>query len=281
MKSYKRQPSAFGSVVLVDDALSVKAAAFVASYIEHGNATRAYRDAFDTAAMLPATIKRKAFDVLHSPPVAAEVARLRKVAAEAVAADVGALALRCFELAEASPADLMEVVSHQCPYCRSLTGLHPAWPGVDAYVDACERWQASLNTPKPEPQPDLRGGTAYDPTSQDVNPDCRQCKGKGVTTLHVRPTSEWSDAARQLFDGAVVDNEGKVQRLLFQDRSKYRDQLHKLLGLYVAKTESKSFNVNYNLAAPATAQPPMSADDALAKLRALGILSPDTVVDEQ
>lgn len=259
--------------------------AFAAEYIRNGgNGLAAFRVVFKPGTgQSPVAIRMEASRMVRSPAVVAIVADARRAAAKAIAADVGALTLRCFELAEASPADLMEVVSHQCRYCKSVDGLHPAWAGNDEFVLAVEKWQASLSTPKVEPQPHQRGGTAYDPTSQDVNPNCPKCKGKGVTTLQIKPTSEWSDAGRQLFDGAVVDDEGHVQKLLFQDRSKYRDQLHKLLGLYVAKVESKSLNVNYNLTAPTTAQPPMSAEDALAKLRALGLLSTDdaTVVSDQ
>lgn len=284
MADDEHTPSASLSVVPASDAdaLSIKDAAFVASYVQHGNAARSYREAFDTSGMLPATIKRKAFDVLHSGPVSRRVAELRKAAGEALGTNLGALVLDCYEMATTSPDELMPVDVHACRVCASTDGKHPAWSDVEEFSDACEAWSASLNGPKPLRKPSAAGGFAYDPFAP-VNPTCKGCHGRGLSTVRILPSSEWSAIARRMYAGAVVDDEGRVLKLLFEDKSKYVDMLHKLLGLYTVKTESKSLNVNYNLTAPTTAQPPMSAEDALAKLRALGLLSTDdaTVVSDQ
>ena len=108
--------------------------------------------------------------------------------------------------------------------------------------------------------------------------------------VRIVPTAELSAGARALAAGVVLNDDGTVARYLIEDRAKWAHMRNQMIGAYSpVKTESRAFNVNYNIAAPSTAQQPMSAEDALAKLRALGVLSPSvptvdpdpTIVSEQ
>ncbi|WP_083509462.1 terminase small subunit [Hyphomicrobium sulfonivorans] len=64
------------------DGLTVKQAAFVQAYIETGNASEAYRRAYDAKGMKSATVNRKAFELLENGKIAARIAHLQAKTAE-------------------------------------------------------------------------------------------------------------------------------------------------------------------------------------------------------
>jgi len=57
--------------------LTPKQDAFAIAFVETGDATAAYKAAYDTSGMQPATIKRSAWDVRHNAKVAARIHALR------------------------------------------------------------------------------------------------------------------------------------------------------------------------------------------------------------
>jgi phage terminase small subunit len=58
--------------------LTPKQEKFAQKYIELGNASEAYREAYDAENMKPVTIRRKAAELLANGKVAAHIARLRE-----------------------------------------------------------------------------------------------------------------------------------------------------------------------------------------------------------
>jgi len=64
-------------------ALTPKQAAFAQHYIETGNASEAYRRAYNARNMKPASIGRKAQDTLKHKGIAAEIQRLQQRVAQA------------------------------------------------------------------------------------------------------------------------------------------------------------------------------------------------------
>ena len=62
----------------VEKALTVKQEKFCAEYLKDGNASRAYREAYDAGNMSPATIKVKACELLKKDNVAVTVDAARK-----------------------------------------------------------------------------------------------------------------------------------------------------------------------------------------------------------
>lgn len=58
-------------------ALTAKQEAFCIAYLETGNATEAYRRAYDVSKMAPSTINRAAKDVIDNSKIAARLADLR------------------------------------------------------------------------------------------------------------------------------------------------------------------------------------------------------------
>lgn len=61
--------------------LTIKQETFCFAYVETGNASEAYRQAYDASGMKPATINRKAKALLDNEKIAAKIAELRAKAA--------------------------------------------------------------------------------------------------------------------------------------------------------------------------------------------------------
>jgi hypothetical protein len=72
-----------------DNGLTPKQLAFCRAYVETGNASEAYRRAFDAKAMKPDTIKRRAFDLMQNGHVKATVASLKAETDEKATKDLG------------------------------------------------------------------------------------------------------------------------------------------------------------------------------------------------
>jgi len=250
-------------------------AAFAAEYARTGNATAALKTVCDTRGRNPVAVRMEASRLTRHPGVVARVAELRSVAAAALNTSVAELALSAHELATASVDDLAPVEVYGCRHCHGIGG---AYQWRDA-VELCQALDAALRSKGSEPRPSAAGGFGYS-SRAPVNSSCEACRGHGVAMVRIVPTSELSAGARQLVAGVVLRDDGSVERYLIEDRAKWAHMRNQLIGAYAPfKSESKSFNVNYNLNAPTTAQPPMSAEDALAKLRAIGVLAPDATPD--
>jgi len=89
-------------------ALTPKQAAFCQHYIATGNASEAYRRAYDASRMKPASIGRKAAEVLEHAGVAAEIARMKARTANEHGITVASLA-REFEQARLLALELRQV----------------------------------------------------------------------------------------------------------------------------------------------------------------------------
>lgn len=63
-------------------ALTIKQEAFALAYVETGNASEAYRQAYDAAGMKPASINRKAKELMDNGKIAARVEQLQSKAVE-------------------------------------------------------------------------------------------------------------------------------------------------------------------------------------------------------
>ena len=69
-------------VAVVQTKLTPKQTRFAEAYVETGNASAAYRVAYDADRMRPSTINRNAFDLLNNNKIAARVAELQAASAK-------------------------------------------------------------------------------------------------------------------------------------------------------------------------------------------------------
>jgi len=263
------------------DALTLKMETFCTAYLDNGgDANAAYKDSYDASGMSSGAIRAAAYRLVHTPKVAARLRNLKDAVAERTLVSVAGSLMHQLEIVEADPNDVASIHVYNCRYCA--TGRYQ-WRDAAELAQALDAFLRSQGTPKPLTMPDATGGFGFDPWGEPAA-TCVHCLGHGVPHPVIHDTTKLSAAGRALYKGFEIKPDGSI-KVLMHDQQAASDMVHRILGAYITKTESKSLSVNYNLSAPTTAQPPMSAEDALAKLRAMGILAAapidTTVVSEQ
>jgi hypothetical protein len=219
------------TAALVEAGLTPKQAAFAQAFVETGDATASYRAAYNTEGMLPATIKRSAWDVRHNAKVAARILELRNAIAQTFVIDEAVLKLAAFEIAEADPTVLQHVRVFACAMCWSEEQL----------AREVTRYLASVGTRAPlEPPTDF---TPNDDPFAPVNGRCESCMGAGRIVTYTADTTTLQGAERRLYKGFEITRDGSV-RILMHDQMAARDMANKANGVYVVRTENKNFNIN-------------------------------------
>jgi hypothetical protein len=97
---------------------------FAQHFAAHGNATAAYRAAFDCAGMLPGTVHRRAYELAHDPAVAARVRELLAAAAEGAIVDARSRMVRLQSIVNADPSELVRVTAEPCRHCHGISGAY-------------------------------------------------------------------------------------------------------------------------------------------------------------
>ncbi|HEY4215011.1 MAG TPA: terminase small subunit [Steroidobacteraceae bacterium] len=237
-------------------ALRPKQEAFSQAYVAHGNATRAYREAFDCdPTTKPATIRQRAYDLVHDPGVAARIRELYAAAAVDTVVDARSRMVRLQEIVEADPGELVRVVAEPCRHCYG-DGHAYQWIDPAEHAAACV-----AATRDGQPWPDCDGGFGFDPT-RDPAPDCIRCRGEGVTRVAITPTDKLSPSARRLLKSIRQKASGEIEVRL-HDPLVASDQLNRMQAVYLDR--SVSINANVNVPVPEA----VSAADALAFLKTL------------
>jgi phage terminase small subunit len=232
--------------------LLAKREAFAAAFVELQSATLAYRRVYDCSGMLPATARRKAYDLRHAPDVAARVRELYAEAAADTIVDTRSRMVRLQSIVEADPSELVSIVREACRRCHSA-GHHYHWIDSDEFSIALARAIDAR-----EALPDDLGGYGFTP-HVDPHPSCPECHGHGVTRVVVTPTDQLSPGARALLHSIKQKPSGEIEVRLV-DRLAASDQLNRMAGVYVDKSVSVTAHVNVPSLAEIASDPAKAAD---------------------
>lgn len=214
-------------------ALRPKQESFAQAYAAHGNATRAYRESFECAAMKPAVVRQRAYELAHDPAVAARIRELYAQAAEGTTISARARMVRLQEICEADPGEIARVVTEPCREC---------WADDLVLAAALDR--------------------GLIPDTDAPREDCPACHAHGLQRVIVTPTDQLSPSARRLLKGVRQKADGAIE-VQMHDQLAASDQLNRMAGVYVDK--SVSINANVNIPVPDK----VTAADALAFLKSL------------
>jgi len=224
--------------------LTPKQDAFVLAYLETGNATEAYRRAYDVRNMLPSTINNKSCLLLKQANIRERVEQARDQTYSAAAIDrAGVLAL-ITEIATADASQLSEVQVRCCRHCWGV-GYHYQWKNdaefgfalaeaIDRNARKQSEWEKNRDLGMKQgpleldPLPVDVGGYGFDVTGSP-NPECPKCLGEGHVKTIFKDTRKLRGAAKRLFAGVKVTKDGI--------EIKQRDQAHALSLL------AKEFNI--------------------------------------
>lgn len=211
--------------------LTPKQLKFFALYVELGNATEAYRRAYDCSRMKETTIARAAHELTKNPKIAAMLANVKQSVT-----DNAQYGLR--EIFEAqrqiATADVTELMTYRRLNCRHCWGVGFAYQWLDEaeYERDLAAWEGRQAKAKPgtyDPQPSDLGGYGF-VFNERPHPKCPACHGEGHADVFFKDTRDLSDGARMLFNGVKVTKEG-IQ-VLTLDRSAAYDKMIRMLGGY-------------------------------------------------
>lgn len=255
--------------------LTPKQTAFVLAYLETGNASEAYRRAYDVRRMLASTVGNNASVLLKHAAIKQRIQELQEQSANAAVLDrAGVLAL-ITEIATADASKLTEVQVRCCRHCWGV-GHRKQWKNPMewsfALAEAQDREAAQMAAwekdaaigskrprPDPIPLPEDTGGYGFDVTASP-NPECPVCLGEGHEVVKVKDTRKLKGAAKRLFAGAKRTKDGI--EVFMRDQKHALDLLARAHG--IVKPDGPNVNVGVNASAPGgTVQTVVIAADPL------------------
>jgi phage terminase small subunit len=252
------------SLAAIDDAsmpapvaLSPKREAFAQHYAANGNATAAFRAAFDAAGLKTRSVRELGYRTAHEPAVRARVRELLAAAAEGATISARARMVRLQLITEADPGELVRVVSECCRHCHGV-GHAFQWVDLSEYLAALDAAEAKnearlAERKKPRALPGDQGGYGFEPNAEPAE-DCPRCFGRGTQRVVVTDTDRLSASARALLKGVRMKSTGELE-VLFHDQLSASDQLNRMQGAYIERSESRTLNVHTTLPAPADMSP--------------------------
>lgn len=227
-------------------ALSPKREAFAQHYAAHGNATAAFRAAFDAAGLKARSARELGYRTAHEPAVRARVRELLALAAEGATISARARMMRLQLITEADPGELVSVVAEACRWCHGK-GHAYQWVDLAEYLQALSAAAANNENrvakgQRARPMPSDEGGYGFD-AQAEPHEDCPRCKGEGSQRLRVTPTDHLSASGRALLKGVRQKATGEIE-VMFHDQLAASDQLNCMQGVYVDKSVSVTAHVH-------------------------------------
>lgn len=153
-------------------------------------------------------------------------------------------------LATADASDLIQNLHGPCRYCHGIDHAYQ-WKTPrefrEAFTAACYdmfpdldlRDTAMAGGIQDDRLPTDAGGYGYRITD-DPAPDCPECAGTGIEFVRMADTRTLSPAARMLYDGVEVTQNGKKVRVTSREAA--LERLAKHLGMFAGKVEAETIS---------------------------------------
>jgi hypothetical protein len=191
-----------------------------------GNLADAYRAVYPAAGSQVA-VWNNACRLRARADVRARMRELQSIAAEGVVITAQQQLVELAEQAAVDVTELQPIIHTPCPACAPLYAAELA--------EATQLYLAGEG-----PMPDCAPPTLPHPDCADV---------RAHTRVEIRPMSEWSPAARRLYNGVEFAKDG-TPRLVLRDRNQIQDQVNRLLGGYVSRSENITAHVQVDPSKP-------------------------------
>lgn len=234
--------------------LTVKQEKFAQEFVACGNASEAYRRAYDTSKMKATTVETTACATMKVPKIAARIAELKGAIVERAEIDGAAIVKQLVEIAFADPNELVTHRRVNCRYCNGIDHKYQ-WKHLGEFHYDHERWEEQKEDWEMNPknagkrfkpaEPSEEGGYGFRKTNEP-HPACPVCEGEGVDEIFIADTSKVSPAAKRLYAGAKHTKNGIEIAMHSQDNA--RRLLGEHFGIFKSVIEAniRSQNLNAN-----------------------------------
>lgn len=222
------------------DKLTVKQAAFYTAMLECGNATEAYRRAYNTSKMKPESVTNAAHHLLKHPKIAAMLSAGKKKAEEAAIFGIAEVMRDWFDIHRADPDKLTRIRRICCRHCH---GVDHAYQWKDkaehsrAVANAIDEnaMRANMKPKKsPLPMPSESGGYGFR-FNMDPHPECPECLGEGKVDTFIADTSKLTGPEKKLYGGFKQTKDGLT--IVMRDQDGALANIAKALGMMVEKVK--------------------------------------------
>lgn len=222
---------------MADRELTIKQQMFYADYLLHGDATRAYRAAYDCSKMKDETVSRNGHELVKHPLIAAKLEQHRKKQEAKLEFGVMQVMQELIDIATADPGELIQYRTGACRHCWGVNNQYQ-------YVDDAEfagvvievlnfNQGKSPKTPSRDMPVEL-GGYGYD-ARVAPNDDCKNCWGVGLSYVWIADTRTLTGKARKLYAGVKQTPNG-VQ-VLMRNQDAALQSLGKALGMFIERVQ--------------------------------------------
>lgn len=222
------------------DKLTVKQARFVAEMLACGNASEAYRRAYNTANMKPESVTKKASELIKHVRISAMLSAGKQEAVKESVFGIAEVMREWFDIGTADPNELMRLRRICCRHCHGVKFARqwkdPAEFGL-AMAEAIDTNAARERMrPKksPLPLPTDAGGYGFR-FNLEPNPACPECAGEGKLDTFIADTAKLTGKARKLYGGFKQTKDGLT--IVMRDQDAAIANIAKALGMMVEKVK--------------------------------------------
>ena len=211
----------------------LRRAIFVREYLIDLNG----RQAAIRAGYSPDTARAIACEWLATDAVRADVQKAMAERAARLGITADQVLRKWWAIANADPAELVEVRRVCCRYCYGKNHRYQRTPKEMA--EAIASFERDKLKAEAQGQPfaaefDPAGGTGFDPR-KDPSPTCPECFGEGEEQVFPKDTRDLSPAARLLYAGVKKSEKGFEIKM--QSQAAALENVAKHLGMFMVKVE--------------------------------------------
>lgn len=209
---------------------------FVREYVKDLNGTQA---AIRTGYSVDSA-RSQAADLLTKPNIQAAICELRDETLRKLEASVEELVRYWLDILRADPNAITSYRRHCCPYCWGKVaedGYRRAKQLTPAQYDAEHQKhheKRAMILEQTDQAVDIGEFASYEGDWFDrrrpINPECPECHGNGVETMHIADTRNLPPGVAALFNG--VEKTDKGIKILMSSKEKAADQLGRFLGVF-------------------------------------------------
>lgn len=207
------------------------------------DASDAYRSAYNARGMKPATVNRRASELMATPHVRARIDELRQEVADRVTMEAADVLTNWIKIATADPNELIQARRTCCRFCYGVDHRYQ-WTESELALEQAKAIQAG------KAAPDASGGIGFNATL-DPYAYCPACFGEGISSVFVADTRKLKGAAKLLYAGVKRTKHGV--EIIMRDQDKALENIATYLGMFKNKTIS----------------PPGGADNPIVSIRAV------------
>lgn len=244
--------------------LTAKVLNFVDEYMIDGNASRAYRAAYDCSKQSPRAVTVNASRLLAFTDVEALIAEKRAKIAGKRFRKLQDIHDELETIANADINDVVQVRRLNCRYCNGVAHAYQ-WRDALEFDAAVRTWKAGqaagVGRPKKgkqEPAPSRSGGYGFR-FNMPPHPECPACSGEGKTDVFIADTTQLTKEKRKLIESIEQTQHGI--KIKFRGRDAALNTMAKMMGGF-KKTIVFQNPDGTPLAAPGVPTMPLDQQDA-------------------